>query len=252
MKKHYGYYFLIFPISMLLLYMGAYLVEDYGIELIEGTTLWINVSATLLAGYFTLLGVKLTIDAQKKSEKLARQCEVMPLLGVRTDSVTMKQAGNVMIFSYTKEGKSTTAFPILEEELYDVIRYPILTLFPANQNPIFDLCAEDLYLQNGIGNGKSCCFYPTARRLLEGEEENILIYLEAVDQKIANHFGIVRFSYYDMYHQKYYQDIPFILSFLSEELQEIEIRDIKAPVVAGEKLTILESAKQFRDWSAFI
>lgn len=59
----------IVPCSILLLYGSGYLLDECGLKIYAGSKLWISVTASLLAGYFTLIGVRMTIFSQQKVER---------------------------------------------------------------------------------------------------------------------------------------------------------------------------------------
>lgn len=80
-------------------------------------------------------------------------------------------------------------------------------------------------------------------------------YANSLDKNI---FCLLRFSYEDVFGNRYYQDLPFIYDEKksvyknTEVIQLIEIRDIKQPILVSDKTeTLEEAAKKYTDYVTF-
>lgn len=124
----------------------------------------------------------------------------------------------------------------------------MLELYTANKKPVFDFRLDDFYVLNGKTEDK-CCFFTTQKRLVEEEKDRYMLFFENISQ---NFLVLYRFSYQDLYGNKYVQDIPVTIAQYTDTQQSAEIRDIKAPVLVADALTLKETVKCYSDYEAFV
>lgn len=234
-------------IIVVLLLVLVWLFEYFGIHVPGNREMWIGLMGAVIGGTFTLMGGLITIFKQEYSENEQRRLQNMPILGFEI----CDEIDNInTILTYTKDGLITSGFPDFEK--MDVMCIKIRT---ANNLPIFNFTFEGCAI-----NGKEVCltdaFNPSKTRIIAGELNSFAFnYNEDLRQSI---FCIIRFSYEDIFGNKYYQDLPFIyLEGVSCEKNDvvrqiIEIRDINPPVLWEREMNSLEnSAKEYIDYATF-
>lgn len=97
-------------------------------------------------------------------------------------------------------------------------------------------------------------FSPSKKRIVTGEYSTLAF---GIDNITSNIFCGLRFSYEDIFGNKYYQDLPFTYNETKDEnmnkqKQIIEIRDIQSPILVGPKVKSLEdSTRECIDYDVF-
>lgn len=235
----------------------VWIFEKKEIHVPGSREMWIGLIGAILGGAFTLGGVFITLCRQEEQNKEDKRLEHMPILGfeiVEADRIE-KNDGNVsdvdIIFDETlayMEGElCTSAFLFVEEKLCKTIVISVL-----NNTCVFDFTIEGCLI-NGKEIKKGQAFNPGSRRLVS--EEKFRLVFDYDDCPNENIFCIIRFSYKDVFGNSYYQDLPF--EYAENEYEgtvehQIEIRDIKAPIlIDSETKSLEESAKEYIDYDTF-
>lgn len=232
---------------VLLLLVLVWIFEYFEIHVPGTREMWIGLIGAVTGGAFTLFGVLITIFKQEDSNNEQKRLENMPILGFE---ICEGNNGADWILTYTKDGLITSGFP--DYEKMDIMNIAVKTV---NNLPVFDFTIEGCAI-NGKEILLTSAFNPSKIRIVSGEFTTVIFnYAENLDTNI---FCIIRFSYKDIFGNKYYQDLPFtyyeyeLETNLNIRRQGLEIRDIKQPILINQNTGSLEeSAKAYVDYEAF-
>lgn len=217
--------------------------------------MWIGLIGAVLGGMFTMIGVLVTIYKQEEQNKENKRLEYMPVLEftiTEPDRIKVDD-GDIMndepIFDATLacwEGElCASAFQFVEEKLCKAIVISVL-----NNACVFDFTMEGCLI-NGKEIHKGDAFSPCMKRLVSGEKYTLIF--DNGDYSNKNEFCLIRFTYKDIFGNKYYQDLPIEYTEIDKDgliEQFIEIRDIKAPIfVTDEAKRLEEAAKEYCDYN---
>lgn len=238
---------LIAVITVLALLVMVCVFEQLNLHVPGSREMWIGLIGAVLGGAFTLLGVLLTIYKQEEADNEKTRLENMPILGFEM-CYSGEEADTVLT---VREGKIITCgFGVYMGKEFVTIKI----------NSVNNLCAFDFTVEECAINGKSVirgdAFNPSKERIAIGESTTFVFDNDEIKNK--NCFCIIRFSYNDIFGNKYYQDFPFIyFETASFEVdarvkQIIEIRDIKQPILVNSTTKSLEeAAKEYVDYETF-
>ena len=153
------------------------------------------------------------------------------------------------VVTYTGEELITSGFKLYEEKQFATIR-----IRTANNTSAFNFRPEECMV-NGKEVSIGDAFNPACERIAPGE--NISWAFDCWNIN-TNVFVIMRFSYEDIFGNKYYQDLPFIYSESAalvenkKRRQIIDIRDLKQPQFEnGSVEKLCEAVKNYQDYSVF-
>lgn len=236
---------------VILLLIMVCIFEYLGIHVPGSREMWIGLIGAVIGGAFTLFGVLITIFRQEELENEQKRLENMPILGFETG---IGDENFDSILTYTKDGMITSGFPDFESKRVSCIKIRVVNNLSA-----FNFTIEGCAI-NGREIPLTSAFNPAKKRITVGDFETFLFdYAEDLKQNI---FCIIRFSYEDVFGNKYYQDLPF--TYVETNVsssdrrtgykvgQIIEIRDIKQPLlVMSNTKTLGESAKGYIDYETF-
>lgn len=241
-------------IVLALLFM-VYIFEIRSIHVPGSREMWIGLIGAVLGGMFTMIGVLVTIYKQEEQNAESKRLEYMPILAfeiIEPDKITGDN--NLMmneplifngILSCWKGELCTTAFQFVEEKLCKAIEISVL-----NNACVFDFTLEGCLI-NGKEVNKGEAFNPDMRRLVSDEKYRLIFDNE--DYSNRNEFCLIRFSYSDLFGNKYFQDLPIeYVEIIHDDIIEhsIEIRDVKAPkLVNGKMKSLEEEAKEYCDYN---
>lgn len=233
---------------VILLLVMVWIFECFGIHVPGSREMWIGLIGAVIGGAFTLFGVLITIFKQEDSDNEQKRLEYMPILGFEVHFTRNNSADYIL--TYTRDGLTTSGFPGFEK--MDVMHIAIKTV---NNLPVFDFTIEGCAI-NGKEISLTSAFNPLKIRIVSGEFTTVMFnYAESLD---TNSFCIIRFSYKDIFGNRYYQDLPFIYdeydleTSLNIRRQGLEIRDIKQPILVNQNTKSLEeSAKEYMDYEVF-
>ena len=260
MIRKYGREFLIWgllSITLVLVLLGIVYVFEIRNYHVPGTRdMWIGLIGAVLGGMFTMIGVRVTTLSQEEQNEERKRLEYMPLLAFNLIEHSLKSKKEALTkgeptfdgtFACLQGELCTTAFQFVEEKICKIIEISVL-----NNVCVFDFTIEGCLI-NGKEIHKGKAFSPSKRRLVTGEKYNLIF--DDGDYKNTNEFCLIRFSYKDVFGNKYYQDLPFIydeVDSYGEIKQLIQIRDIKSPrwIVDGE-VSLEVSAKDYIDYEVF-
>lgn len=244
-------------VVVLILLFIVYVFERYGIHVPGSREMWIGLIGAVLGGMFTMIGVLITIYKQEEQNQEDKRLEYMPILAfeiVEPDRIRVDDGDMIYdepLFDGTLSCLGgelcTTAFQFVEEKLCKAIQISIL-----NNTCVFDFTIDGCLI-DGKEIQKGDAFSPAMRRIVTGEKYRLI--LDNGEYSERNEFWLIRFIYKDIFGNKYYQDLP--IQYLERDNegiveQEIEIRDIKAPVFYRDKMKCLEeSAKEYCDYKEF-
>lgn len=210
--------------------------------------MWIGLIGAISGGTFTLFGVLITLFQKEEADNEQKRLENMPILGFE---ICWCKNGADTILTFTGEEIITSGFPDFEN-----MKIYCIEIKTVNGLGVFNFTVEDCVI-NGrkilLGNA----FNPAKRRIVMGESTTFVFnYSEELKSNI---FCIVRFSYEDIFGNKYYQDLPFTYTEAITNIRDnmikqfIEIRDIKQPVLVNANIKNLEDvAKEYIDYEAFV
>lgn len=197
-----------------------------------------------------MIGVHLTIYKQEEQDEERKRLEYMPILSfevVEADRIEFIRLGEPFFDSTltcSEDELCTSAFDCNGEKIYKVIQVSVLN----------NTCVFDFKLEGCLISGKEVrrgeAFNPDMRRLVSGEKFRLIF--DNADHSGENEFCLIRFSYKDLFGNKYYQDLPieYIEIYYGGLMeQSIEIRDIKAPILSRCEDKCLEKvAKDYCDY----
>lgn len=225
---------IIVPIGLLLM-IGVKCFCFYKLGMDESVDYWINIMATLLAGSFTLLGVVLTLWYQKRNDQEIRRLENMPIFNFTSRISTLGDFKGEEILTIFQKELCSSAFPRNEK-----IFYPILIIENVSGHTAFNVKLEECYLCDGFNKRENKDYQSVGCRLLPGKSKEIFLHYESYKKAVkmnnleCNIFCLFRFSYLDIFGNKYYQDVPFIFDEDYEDQPLIEFRNIHSPIYLGE------------------
>ncbi len=231
-------------VIVLFLLVMVTLFEKYNIHVSGSREMWMGLIGAIIGGMYTLIGVLITIYRQQYYDDEKNRMEHMPIMGfeVVEDLEELEDIENTL--SCCDGELLTSAFTFIHEKICSMFIIKII-----NGKNAFDFTIEGCMI-----NGKEMilgeAFAPASRRLVDGESVELL-FDYSTDE---NAFCIIRFSYKDIFGNKYYQDLPFI--YLESEYprcrQVIEIRDIKPPILVGHNvISLADVAQNYIDYDVF-
>ena len=230
-------------LAMLLL---VSIFEYFGIHVPGSREMWIGLIGAVIGGIFTLFGVLITIYKQEEIDDEKRRLEYMPILGFK--SCYNAYAAD-MILAY-EQGKSILSSSNDPESK----QFMTIEVQPINNNCAFNFGIEECAI-----NFKSVSierfFTSTKKRIAIREKASFSFDYPNIASAPC---FLVRFSYEDIWGNKYFQDLPFILEELniagnrSEDMQMIRIRDIKQPILFNKRVgTLAETFNCYKDYDRF-
>lgn len=243
----------IIAVSLVLgLLIMVLLFEKMDIHVPGSRDMWMGVIGAVLGGAFTLIGVLFTNYFEEKEKEKQKRLENMPILGFKIIEYDDARNEDIDCFLSCYDGEFVTSgFSFIEGGIWSLIK-----IWNLNEKNIFDFTVEAILI-NGKQIKMGEAFNPSMRRLIKGEELKILFFFE--EEVEENMFCVLRFSYKDLFGNKYYQDLPYIYAEtyqIEDEIvkrkQIIEIRDIKSPIFLMEDdKTFKEHVKEYEDYDTF-
>lgn len=224
----------------------VYIFEKCNIHVPGSREMWLGVIGSILGGSFTLFGVLITVYKQKDSEREQRRLENMPILEFKV-CYNAIEAENVLT---CLEGELvTSAFSIFETKVFATIEI----------RSVNSCCAFNFEIVGCAINGKEIphgqAFAPARYRVTE---EDVYSFAFDCDHMNNNAFVLIRYSYEDIFGNKYYQDLPITydemvdIQYAERNKQIIEVRDLKQPILDDGNVKKLEEvAKCYSDYNAF-
>ena len=238
-----GLIVIVIVLGLLLVVWGF---EYLGIDVPGSREMWIGFIGAVIGGAFTLFGVLITLYKQEETETERKRLENMPIIGFEADYGEEESDSTL---TYIDGELITSGFNLYVAKKFVTIKMKVLN----------NVCAFNYTIVGCAINGKNIpcgsSFAPRIDRIAVGE--CITFSFDVGDVITTNIFCVVRFSYEDIFGNKYYQEFPFTY-FESNMLNEkktkqiIEIRDIKPPIfVSGDNRTIEETSKEYGDYETF-
>ena len=222
---------------------------------------WVGFIGSMIGGGLTVTGVIMTLNYQSRQESEQHRLENLPLLSFKIDG---KEASNddadetVTIMNDRKLSTSSFINEGLDETgVYFRDKITHLMHITAN-HPTFCLIVDEVSM-NGKRVEKDASFAPMAVRVDDKTEFRLQInaeyfdHLSAGNEVITDSFWLIRFSYEDIFGNKYCQDLPII--YEENEPGEtgteqfIKIRDLRAPTLYKDRRSIEETSKEYQDSS---
>lgn len=216
----------IITITLLLLLLVT-VFEKLNIHVSGSREMWIGLIGALLGGAYTLIGVKLTLTYQEKSDNEKQRLENMPILKVKVSYKSLKDCnGKYGIFTLNDNEICTTGFPGDANK-----PYPIITISLANDKPAFDVCIETCITDKLKTEARQTgAYFPEKNRLVANESLKSMFWIQDYeDYSCVNVLGVLRISYSDLFGNKYFQDIPFSYDEHTTQQYMFEIFDLKNP-----------------------
>lgn len=241
--------------SLIVMVIGVFLFliilfEKQGIHFDGNSDLWIGLIGAVLGGSFTLIGVLLAHYYEEQQNEEKKRLENMPILGFDVLEHSDVEKKDVDCFlSYYDNEIITSGFEFLEEGIWSLVK-----IWNLNDAHVFDFTVEGLLI-NGKSVKMGYGFNPAMRRIAKGEECKMLFFFG--EEVYENLFCLLRFSYTDIFGNKYYQDLPFTYMetyYANDEKrrQIIEIRDIKSPIlVKTYDKSFEDTVKEYIDYDIF-
>lgn len=243
-------------VVLALLFM-VYVFEIKNIHVPGSREMWIGLIGAVLGGMFTMIGILVTIYEQEEQNEESKRLEYMPILAfeiiepdrIKVDDTDIMNDEPIYdgILACLEGELCTSAFQFFEEKLCKAIQISVL-----NNACVFDFTMDGCLI-NGKEIHKGDAFNPAMRRLVSGEKYTLIF--DNGDYLNKNEFCLIRFSYKDIFGNKYYQDLPIEYDEIDNDgLIEhyIEIRDIKAPILVTDEVKNLEEAsKEYCDYNEF-
>lgn len=257
-RKEVAIWIVIPIIIVLAILLLVYLFEILGIHVPGPREMWIGLIGAVLGGMFTMTGVLITVYKQEEQIKEDRRLGYMPILRFEIVSVDkidkdcQMEIGGRLTFDGTlscQEGELTTsAFRFVEEKICKAIEVSVL-----NNTCVFDFVIEGCLIK-GKEIPKGSTFAPASRRLVSGEVYRLIF--DNGDYSETNEACLIRFSYRDIFGNKYYQDLPIEyieIDYNGVREHHIEIRDLKAPILVKEDVKTLEVVqREYCDFEIFV
>lgn len=229
--------------------------EYFGVHVPGSREMWIGFIGAVIGGAFTFLGVLVTLYNQESAFEEEKRLENMPIIGFTLEDgyngERSESSSEVDAFiSYYDDEMTTSCFSVVEKKVFYIIKVKTLN----------NLCAFNLTVEGCAINGREIkcgsAFNIIKMRVGVGEFANFVFdYANSLD---INIFCLLRFSYEDVFGNRYYQDLPFIYDEKksvyenTEVIQLIAIRDIKQPIHVSDKTESLEeAAKKYTDYETF-
>ena len=240
-------------IVLALLFM-VYVFEIKNIHVPGKREMWIGLIGAVLGGMFTMIGVLVTIYKQEEQNEEIKRLEYMPILIfniMEPDRIIAESDDKLKdeplfdaVLARLEGELCTSSFQFVEEKLCKALKISVL-----NNACVFDFVMEGCLI-DGREIHKGDAFNPAMRRLVS-DEKYVMIFNDG-DYSNQNEFCLIRFSYKDIFGNKYYQDLPIEYDEIKNNgllEQAIEIKDIKAPVFENDKVKSLEeAAKEYNDY----
>lgn len=227
--------FILIPVSLILVTLFTVWLFDFlGIHVPGSREMWLGYIGAILGGMFTLSGVLLTIWVQKEDNLEQKRKEYMPILGFDVCYDSTKRGDKVDAILTLDSGELiSSGFPNFKKVHVAYVKIKTLSNACA-----FDFVIEDVAI-NGTLVPKGSAFAPARVRIAVGERTTIAFNFPNATNDL---WCVVRFSYKDLLGNVYYQDFPFIYYERTckkkekwEIEQNIEIRDIKGPLLVKDK-----------------
>ncbi len=230
---------------LLLLFM-VWIFEKTGIHVPGSREMWIGLIGAVIGGAFTMFGVLETIHKQEEVEAETRRLGNMPILGFQVEN----NGDHPNIVLTCCQGKLLTD----SYKLFDTKKFCTIYVQTLNNACAFDFTIEGCAI-DGKEISKSSAFSPSRTRIAINEKKSFAF---DIGERDSCAFCVVRFSYKDIFGNKYFQELPF---FYTEGVcdtgsasveQVIMIRDIKQPVLVSKNVkAIEETAKEYMDYELF-
>lgn len=214
----------------------VWLFEALQIHVPGSREMWIGLMGALLGGAFTLYGVLITIFKQEEEQTVQRRLENMPLLGFSVELRELPEARENGFVMIDDDEMITSGFPM------DDALYSVLEVRSANRKPLFNLKISDLYLEGRGVLKKNAAYAPLGCRLVDDEKQRIVVFHE--ERLWQNLFGVICFTYEDIFRNIYGQDVPFQIyeaDYDGKLRQVIELRDV------GQAVFLKEDKRSFEE-----
>ena len=214
----------------------VWLFEALQIHVPGSREMWIGLIGALLGGAITLYGVLITIFKQEEEQATQRRLENMPLLGFSVELRELPEARQNGIVMITGDEMITSGFP------QDEVLYSVLEVRSANRKPLFNLKISDIYLEGRGVLKKNAAYAPLGCRLVDDEKQRMVVFHE--ERLWQNWFGVICFTYEDIFGNAYGQDVPFQIyeaEYDDKLRQVIELRDI------GQAVFLQEDPRSFEE-----
>lgn len=228
-------------ITILLLILVT-VFEKLNIHVAGSREMWIGLIGALLGGAYTLIGVKLTLTHQEKSDNEKQRLENMPIIKVQVSYDTLNNYNcKYGIFTLNNDEIYTTGFPNDADKAY-----PFITISLANDKPAFDVCIETCITAKLKTEAKQTeAYFPEKNRLVANEILKPMFWIQDYkDYSSSNVLGVLRIGYSDLFGNKYFQDIPFSYDESVEQEYMFEIFDLKKPTLVKDSSPLTTVAQE--------
>lgn len=224
--------------------------ELLGIHVPGSREMWIGFVGAVIGGIFTLFGVLITIYKQEENDEEKKRLMYMPILDFKVLHNDDKNKEANATYTVVENEIATSWFAIYENKDFVTIQITVVN----------NLCAFDFTVEDIAVNGKliphGSAFNPAKERIVAGRGTSIAFDIE--DDKNKNVFCVIRFSYKDIFGNKYFQDLPFTYfetTIIKENKrgskQIIEVRDIKQPIFVTKEIALETVIKDYVDYKVF-
>ena len=202
---------------------------------------WNALIGALFGGLCTLIGVKLTLDQQIKSDSEKNRLENLPILKFDIQVETLTDYCDDGIYTLNGNEFYTSGFPKDADEFY-----PVINISLANDKPAFDVYIEScITIEHSAEIVKSAYYAPEKYRLVADETLRHMFWIQDyMKYTYANVLGLLRVAYSDVFGNCYYQDIKFCYNKAIQQIDKImEFDSIKAPVLKDDALPLFKLMK---------
>lgn len=225
----------------------VYVFERFNIHVPGSREMWIGLIGSIIGGAFTLFGVLFTLYKQEDAEKEKIRLVNMPILVFEV----CYDAGEAESVITCVDGELITS----GFNLFAAKKFATIKIKTVNNASAFNFIAEECAI-NGEIISHGDAFNPSYRRIAP---EDIATFSFDYDNTNISLFVVVRFSYEDIFGNKYYQDVPFTYAEtngygadVGKVRQIIEIRDLKQPIlVTDDTKDLKEVLYQYQDYETF-
>lgn len=231
-------------VLVLFLLLVVWLFEMLNINVPGSREMWIGLIGAILGGFYTMLGVIITIAKQEHFERESQRILNMPLISVKVKYYKGNDIDH-HDFSYCNTCKSSD----LEKNFK---KYPVLFIKSANGKTIFNIQIVSCMIE---GHKYAIDFFPWGselnNRLLKNESLRFSFTMSdkyfKEENDIISPLGMIRVYYEDILKNAYYQDVPCYM-YNTDTIQKIELIPMKQPeLIDGKEKSIKFNFESYRD-----
>lgn len=230
-----------------LLLLVVWIFDIIKVDVPGSREMWIGLIGTILGGFYTMLGVIITIEKQEYFERENQRISNMPLIKVKVKYYIWDDLEHYD-YSYC----NTCTFDTTDRQQVTAKKYPVLIVKSSDDKAIFNVRIVSCMIE---GYNQVINFYPWGsemnNRILKNESIRFSFKMDdkyfIMKKDCLYYQGLIRVYYEDMVNNAYYQDIPcYIVN--NETIQMISLKPMNQPIlISGKEKTIVDNFCSYND-----